>query len=187
MDKKFIFIIVILLALPLVYARPYGEGGFGLGDFGTGVDTSSSPGVGDGSGEGDGGGGCASDRDCGSDRYCSSGRCYYAECFEDNECNIDVGEVCFNHVCAKLFDVEIKEFDSPVKLGEFFDFVYFVKGVAEINSDVIIDLWIEGADGNIVTTGRDTIFLGVMMRRQRLLNCFCRVVLILEFTHSTLL
>ena len=57
------------------------------------------------------------------------------------------------------FDIKIIDFDSPAKLGEFFDFTYFVKGVAEINSDVEIDFWIE-VNGEVITSGKDVIFLG---------------------------
>jgi len=67
--------------------------------------------------------------------------------------------VCFANVCAKLFDIKIIDFESPVRLGEFFDFTYFVKGVADINSDVEISFWIE-RKGEIITSGSDTIYLG---------------------------
>ncbi len=79
------------------------------------------------------------------------------ECLNDSSCSAD--EACFNYQCIKLFDVKIIDFESPVRLGEFFEFVYFIKGVAEINADVVVNFWIE-KDGEIVTSGLDTIYLG---------------------------
>jgi len=117
-----------------------------------------------GTGGGGGGGGgagveCFRDVDCEDERYCFENKCYDAQCFEDSECNVNQSEVCWNFRCAKLFDIKILEFESPAKLGEFFDFTYFLKGVAEINGDVEINFWIEH-DGNVVTSGSDVIFLG---------------------------
>lgn len=59
-----------------------------------------------------------------------------------------------------LFDVDILEFDSPAKLGDFLDFTYLVKGVGSINDDVTIDFWIE-KDGEIITSGSTMVYLGV--------------------------
>ena len=60
----------------------------------------------------------------------------------------------------KQFDIKILDIESPVTLGESFDFMYFVKGVGEFNHDVVIDFWIE-KDDNVVTSGSDVVFLGV--------------------------
>ena len=79
------------------------------------------------------------------------------ECTDDSVCETD--EVCLNFNCVKLFDVKIIDFESPVKLGEFFDFTYFIKGTAEINNDVEVRFWIE-KNGEIITSGLDTIYLG---------------------------
>ena len=79
------------------------------------------------------------------------------ECLKDSACNFD--EVCFNYQCVKLFDVKIIDFESPVKLGEFFDFTYFIKGMAEINGDVEVIFGIE-KNGKIISSGLDTIYLG---------------------------
>ena len=57
------------------------------------------------------------------------------------------------------FDIKILEFDSPIKLGELFDFMYFVKGMGDINNDVTIDFWIEKNE-EIITSGSDVIFMG---------------------------
>jgi len=58
------------------------------------------------------------------------------------------------------FDVDILEFESPVRLGDFFDFTYFVKGIGDINNDVTIDFHIE-KDGEIITSGSTVIFMGI--------------------------
>ena len=79
------------------------------------------------------------------------------ECFNDTDCTGD--EACWNHLCVKLFDIKIIDFESPIKLGEFFDFTYLVKGMADISGDVEIYFWIE-KDGEIITSGLDTIYVG---------------------------
>ena len=79
------------------------------------------------------------------------------QCRENNDCSSD--EVCLNNQCVKLFDIKIIDFDSPAKLGEFFEFTYFVKGMAEINGDVQIDFWME-KNNEIVTSGSDVIYFG---------------------------
>ncbi len=56
------------------------------------------------------------------------------------------------------FDIKILEIESPINLGESFNFMYFVKGVGEINNDVTIDFWIE-KNGEIITSGSDVIFM----------------------------
>jgi len=102
---------------------------------------------------------CSQDSDCEPNQYCLEHECYDAECFDDSVCNVEEGETCWNHKCVKLFDMEILEFESPVKIGKFFDFTYFLKAMAEINGDVEIKFWIE-KDGKIVTSGQDTIYIG---------------------------
>lgn len=57
------------------------------------------------------------------------------------------------------FDIKILKFESPINLGEFFDFMYLVKGVGDINDDITIDFWIE-KNGEIITSGSDVIFMG---------------------------
>ena len=54
--------------------------------------------------------------------------------------------------------MEILEFESPANIGDFFNFTYFLKAMAEINGDVEIKFWIE-QDGNTITSGQDTIYL----------------------------
>jgi hypothetical protein len=103
--------------------------------------------------------GCYLDSDCKENQYCSNSTCFAAQCLNDSSCNTQEGETCWNHKCVKLFDMEILEFSSPIKLGDFFNFKYFVKAVAEINGDVEIDFWIE-KNGKKVTSGKDTIYMG---------------------------
>ncbi len=79
------------------------------------------------------------------------------ECQNNSECEED--EICWNYQCVKLFDIKIIDFESPVELGDFFDFTYLVKGMAKINDDVEIKFWIE-KDGEKVTSGSDIIYLG---------------------------
>jgi len=117
-------------------------------------------------GGGSGGGGtpeiiqpkCTIDLDCGDKKYCSNGECLVAECFENKECSKE--KACWNHKCVKLFDVKITDFKSPVKLGEFFEFSYFLKGMADISNDVRMDFRIESEDGKNVSSGSDVIFVG---------------------------
>jgi hypothetical protein len=164
-------ILMCLLVIPLVSAGNYGAGTYGTDQFNIGetADTESEDTGGSGSGGASGGGGksivssavedvgCTKDLHCGTSEYCYEGICHVAECFDDGLCKND--EVCHQYRCVKLFDVEIKEFESPIKLGDFFDFTYLIKGMANFNDDVIISFKIE-RDGIIVTSGQDVIYLG---------------------------
>jgi hypothetical protein len=125
---------------------------------------------------GGGGGGasmleCYSSANCAEDRYCFENKCHDAECVDDSVCKTEEGERCLDGRCVKLFDIEILEFESPVKLGEFFDFTYFMKGMAEINGDVEINFWIE-RDGTIVTSGSDIIYMGNFEEKTKTKNLF---------------
>jgi len=167
-------LIIFLLLISLASAGNYGAGTFGSGDFSEGEtaatpETPDSPGGGGGSGGGSGSSGsaaatkvikdtkCSLDSDCEYNQYCFENQCYDAECTDDSVCKRD--EVCHNLRCVKLFDVEIKEFESPVKLSSFFDFTYLIKGMADFNDDVTISFSIE-KDNAIVTSGQDVIYLG---------------------------
>jgi len=91
------------------------------------------------------------------------------ECTEDSQCTGN--EVCLNFNCVKLFDVKIIDFESPVKLGEFFDFTYFIKGMSGIGDDVEINFWIEKS-GTIITSGSETIYLGNFEEREETTKLF---------------
>lgn len=84
----------------------------------------------------------------------SSGKIY--ECFLDQDCKKSY--VCYNNKCVKLFDIKILSFKSPANTKDYFNFTYFMKGMAEINSDVIVNFWLEKY-GEKVSEGRDTIYL----------------------------
>ena len=58
-----------------------------------------------------------------------------------------------------FFDIKIIDFESPMELGEFFEFTYLVRGMADINEDIEINFWIE-KQGEVVTSGSDTIYIG---------------------------
>jgi hypothetical protein len=79
------------------------------------------------------------------------------ECTINKDCNKDY--VCYTNACVKLFDVKILKIQSPITQREFFNFTYYIKGMAKIEGDVIIKFWLER--NNIsVTEGKDTIYLG---------------------------
>ena len=59
-----------------------------------------------------------------------------------------------------IFSIGIIDFQSPVKLGEFLEFSYSTRGVSGINETSDVNFWIE-KDGKIITSGSDTIYLGV--------------------------
>jgi hypothetical protein len=86
----------------------------------------------------------------------SGGASNTIECKKDADC--DSGYSCYNKKCVKLFDVEILSLDPSVDvLG--FKLNYLIKGMADINSDVIMTFWIEdGVYKNML--GKDTIFVG---------------------------
>lgn len=79
-----------------------------------------------------------------------------------NECSSDLecarGYSCFNNQCVKLFDAEILSVGSLVDKTHF-NLEYLIKGMADINGDVIIKFWIEDSDTNI-PLGQDAIYLG---------------------------
>jgi len=102
---------------------------------------------------------CSLNKDCKESQYCFNSKCYNAECKDNSVCNTEQGETCFDYRCVKLFDMVILEFESPIKLGEFFEFTYLIKGMANISGDVEINFWIENENGT-VTSGKDTIYLG---------------------------
>lgn len=172
--KKAFYLIILLILIPLVYAGNYGSGSFGTGSFGEAILPS-----GGGSSSGGSSGGsvtktleCSENSDCKTNEYCSENKCIVAECFEDSVCNLNEGETCFEYKCVKLFDMEILDFKSPVKVGEFFNFSYFVKAVAEINGDVEIDFWIENSNKEIITSGKDTIYLASYDEKTKTKNLF---------------
>ena len=61
--------------------------------------------------------------------------------------------------CDKVFDVIIQKFQSPIKLGEFFEFSYLMIGMANFSDDVNIDYWIEKEKEKIMS-GHDVVYMG---------------------------
>lgn len=78
------------------------------------------------------------------------------ECIKDTECK--KGYSCFKNKCVKLFDAEILDI-QPI-IGDLnFSLKYLIKGMAEINGDVIIRFWLQN-DSDKIGLGQDTIYLG---------------------------
>lgn len=137
-------LIIIILAVPLLSAEDYGAGTYGSGVFGTGeIITSPIP-------SGGGGGGGSSE----SPQCTTNSQCAYPE-------------ACWNGQCVQLFDVEILDFESPIKLGDFFEFEYLIKGMADINNDVTINFWVENNEKERITEGQDVIYLGSFETKTR--------------------
>ena len=79
------------------------------------------------------------------------------ECYEDSDC--ETNQACLNRKCVSLFDVKVINVESPIEQGQFFNFTYLIKGMANISGDVIVEFWVE-KDKQKVTSGSDTIYLG---------------------------
>jgi len=79
------------------------------------------------------------------------------ECYTDADC--DSEKTCYQNRCVKLFDAKIIDVASPIGDDGYLDFTYFIKGMANINSDVIVNFWLE-KDGQRVSSGQDVIYLG---------------------------
>jgi hypothetical protein len=85
------------------------------------------------------------------------GSSFVAECTRNDECSED--KACFAGKCVKLFDIKITEVESPISLDGLLSFTYFLKGMANINNDVIINFRLE-KDGKVISKGTDTIYIG---------------------------
>ncbi len=134
MKKAFSFVLCAafaLLYLAFAQAATYGSGTYGSGFYSLGAanDTSEETSSGTESGGGSAGGGGG-------------------------------GGLSLVGVSSRLqFDIKIIDFESPIALGKSFNFTYFVKGVGDINHDVVIDFWVE-KDGEILSSGSDVVFMG---------------------------
>jgi len=102
---------------------------------------------------------CMENSDCGNNRFCIGHKCYDYECVGDLDCKEDNGEICLNHACVKMFDIEIGNFSSPVVFSEYLEFTYFIKGVANVSGDVVVRFWLE-KDKKRFSSGQDTIYVG---------------------------
>ncbi|MFA5175752.1 MAG: LamG domain-containing protein [Candidatus Nanoarchaeia archaeon] len=79
------------------------------------------------------------------------------ECTKNSDCS--EGYTCYGTKCVKLFDVKILEIQSPITSTGFFDLTYYIKGMANINGDVIIKFYLD-KNGNITELGKDTVYFG---------------------------
>ena len=100
---------------------------------------------------------CLDDSNCDLGEFCFENKCYVYECETDADCNDT--KTCWMNRCVKLFDMKIVDLASPIYPGEFFNFTYYLKGVAQIHGDVKVNFWLE-KDGIKVTDGYDTIYMG---------------------------
>ena len=102
---------------------------------------------------------CSNNNDCAANNYCFQNKCYAYECTNNSQCSD--GKSCWGNRCVKLFDIKILEVGSPIDAGNLIHFTYFLKAMADINNDVIVDFWLE-KDGKTISSGKDTIFIGNM-------------------------
>jgi hypothetical protein len=79
------------------------------------------------------------------------------ECQSDADCDSD--KTCYYNQCVKLFDVKVLDVDSPISDDGLLGFTYFIKGMANFSSDVIINFWVE-KDDQTISSGQDVIYLG---------------------------
>ena len=100
---------------------------------------------------------CLVNEDCKKTEYCFKNKCYPKECTDNSQCSN--GKSCWDFHCVKLFDIKILDIGSAIGPGNFITFKYFLKGMANISNDVIIDFWLE-KDEKKITSGKDTIFIG---------------------------
>jgi len=100
---------------------------------------------------------CRRDANCGYQKYCFNGTCRNASCYDDSDCPAD--QHCYNWRCVQLFDLKIINFLSPAKIGDYFEFTYYVKAMSNVSNDVKVDFWIEKG-GNRVSSGSDVIYIG---------------------------
>jgi len=100
---------------------------------------------------------CGDDTACAPKGFCSQQKCIAYECVENSDCGAE--KYCVKNKCYKIFDIKLLQADSPVLAGDSLDFVYFLKGMADISGDVVIQFWLE-KQGKKVSSGADTIYIG---------------------------
>ena len=54
--------------------------------------------------------------------------------------------------------IRIIDFQSPVKLGDFLGFQYYLRDVSGVNDSVIVDFWVE-KNGEEISSGHDNFYL----------------------------
>jgi|GEM_PF-1732972 len=100
---------------------------------------------------------CVDDTGCAPKGFCKDQKCIKYECVENSDCPKE--KYCVQHKCYKIFDIKLLQADSPVVAGDSLDFVYFLKGMADISGDVAIQFWLEKL-GKKISSGGDTIYMG---------------------------
>ncbi len=64
-----------------------------------------------------------------------------------------------NSETESIFSIQIIDFQSPVKLGDFLEFSYSTEGILGINDSAEVNFLLE-KNGEIITSGSDTIYFG---------------------------
>jgi len=65
-----------------------------------------------------------------------------------------------------LFSIRMLDFESPVRLGSFLKFSYLVRDISNTDDTAKLNFWLE-KDGEIVSLGLDTIYLGNLEEKTR--------------------
>jgi hypothetical protein len=82
------------------------------------------------------------------------------DCYTNADCKKPGYGICWDYKCiSRLFDVKILGFQSPINLGDFFEFTYSLKDMANVDNDVNINFWI-GQEGENITSGSEIVFVG---------------------------
>lgn len=79
------------------------------------------------------------------------------ECVNDEDCESDYS--CLSGICIVVYDLKILDFESPGRLGENFDFRYFIRRMINVTGDVKTTYWMQDESGNVVGYGSGSLFL----------------------------
>ena len=80
-------------------------------------------------------------------------------CVSDADLHCLEGEKCINNRCVSLFKVEIIAADAFVPPGEFFDFTYRLREMAQEGHDITVSFWLE-KDKKRFAEGSNAFYLG---------------------------
>ncbi|MEK6760416.1 MAG: hypothetical protein AABX93_00675 [Nanoarchaeota archaeon] len=72
-------------------------------------------------------------------------------------------EDVFSDSKKDIIVIRILDFESPTKLGDFFNFQYYLRDVSGIDDAVVVDFWME-KDGREIAYGSDNFFLDTSNR-----------------------
>lgn len=100
------------------------------------------------SGGGGGGGGAS---------VSGSGVAEEFECVRNEDCEEKYS--CVDNFCILVYELKILDFESPGRLGENFDFRFFVRRFLNVSGDVKTTYWMQDDNGNIAGYGSDDLFL----------------------------